>query len=278
MNAPIADTAPIGVPSMKSITALSLGTFVSLAMGSTALAGPAVFTWNPGAASPALSGAPFTGDQLTTTDFLFNRADAAGIAYDDFILRIDSVSRNGSPVAAGGLGSSYGLYLFGHVTLHAGPGGVSIYDSGTVSLMADPTNNDGAPSATWNAGTQTGGVSFANPANIADDITLASGALLSGSFGVQSNGLPGVKFVNDFRPALAETGFFPSPLGALVLTQALFNTSTSRVAGTTLDGGSFITVNNGFGAVTLDVPEPMTLSLFGIGLAGLFAARGRRSG
>jgi hypothetical protein len=94
--------------------------------------------------------------------------------------------------------------------------------------MADPTNNDGAPSAFWNAGTRTGGVRFANQAGTADDITLASGPLLSGSFGVQSNGLPGVKFVNDLRPALAEIGFFGEPPGAqLIISQAC---STRRPA------------------------------------------------
>ena len=257
--------------------AIIIGVALAALNATPVSAGPAAFTWNPGAATPAINGGPFTADQISTTDFLFNRSDSTGLAFDDFILRIDSVSRNGTQVSASGLGSAYGLYLLGHVTLHAGPGGVSIYDSGTVSLIADPTNNNGTVAATWNVAAQSGGVSFSNPGGTADDIVLAMGGLLSGSFGLQSNGQLGVRFVNDFRPVLTEAGFFVSPTdGILALSQELFNTATSRVAGSTLDGGGFITVNNGFGVVDFQIPEPATLGILGFGLTGLLIGRRRR--
>jgi hypothetical protein len=263
---------------MKWIPTLSLGMMIAAGHWCATMAGPATFAWNPGGAIPTLTGGAFTADQISTTDFLFNRSTVTGIAFDDFVLNFSGVSRNGLPTTAPGLGISYGLYLQGHVTLHAGAGGISIYDSGTVSLIADPTNNDGAASAAWNPFTQTGGINFANPAGTADDVTLATGSLVSGSFGLQSNGQLGVQFVNELNPVLAEAGFFIAPTDVpLTISQALFNTATSRVAGSTLDGGGFITVNNGFGLVEVQVPEPASLMLLGGGVAGLlFTRRGRR--
>jgi hypothetical protein len=140
-----------------------MSAILAMSCAAPAWAASTVFTWNPGDAVPRLNGSAFTADQISTTDFLFNRSDAAGLAFDDFVLRIASVSRNGAPVIASGLGSGYDLYLQGHVTLHSGPGGASIYDTGTVSLIADPTNNDGTLAASWDPTTQTGGVGFSNP-------------------------------------------------------------------------------------------------------------------
>jgi hypothetical protein len=126
-----------------TLKAILIGAVLAALHATPVSAGPAAFTWNPGAATPAINGGPFTADQISTTDFLFNRSDSAGLAFDDFILRIDSVSRNGAQVSASGLGSAYGLYLLGHVTLHAGPGGVSIYDSGTSNGAARTDVIDG---------------------------------------------------------------------------------------------------------------------------------------
>jgi hypothetical protein len=107
---------------------------------------------------------------------------------------------------------------------------------------------------------------------------LAKGVLLSGSFGVQPNGLVGVRFVNDFQPEATEAGFFVAPMeGLLTISQALFNTPTSRVAGSTLDGGGFITVNNGFGLVELQVPEPASVGILACGLISLWACRRHRA-
>ncbi len=256
-----------------------LGFFIITAGGASAGAAPVTFTWDPSATSPALAGAgpAFTADSISTTDFLFNISDPAATGTDTFILQVNGFSRNGAAVSVPGLNSSYGLYIEGTVAVHGVP---SIYGPGTIALVADPTNNDGVPSASWNDAAQTGGVSFSNPANTADDITLATGDFITGSFGTQSNGQPGVNFLQTFVPNPSESAFFVSPAGvSLQIQELLFNTATSRVTGPTNDGGSYITVNDGFGIADLQVPEPSSITLLGAAFLAFFTlncGRGKR--
>ena len=252
---------------MMSRQAIGTALAILLVCGE-AWASPATFTWDPAQATPPVPGTAFTADAIQTTDFLFNSGDAAGNGTDYFILQINGFSRNGVAVPVAGLNSSYGLYI--DLTVATVGSG---YGAGTVALRLDPTNNDGTPSATWNAATQTGGVSFANPANTADDVTLATGNFLSGAFGPQSNGRVGAQFVEGFVPNPAESGFFAGTNGIPSnIDEMLFNTPTSRVQGPNNIGGLYTVVNDGFGTVTLQpVPEPTSIAVLGAGLLGLLA-------
>jgi hypothetical protein len=260
---------------IRSITfKAALGTIIAAATSVAAMAAPPVpFTWNLSAASPGLPG-PFTADSISMSDFLLNWQAQLN---DTFILQINDFSLNGSPVSVPGLGTTFGLYIEGTTKVVGTP---SIYGPGTISLVLDPTNNDGTPSATVNLAASTGTVSFSNPAGTADDITLATGSLTYGAFGTQANGQPGVQFIETYTPAPGETGFSVSPTGPYTsIEEFLFNTSTSRVASPSpqapsfADGSNYVLVNDGIGTADLLVPEPASMTLLGAGVVGLLALR-----
>jgi hypothetical protein len=183
-------------------------------------------------------------------------------------MQINGFSLNGAPVPLPGLNTTFGLYVEGTLALHA-DGPVSVYDSGTFALMSDPTNDDGTLSATV-----AGGASFSNPANTADDVTLATGSLYFGAFGMQSNGHPGLHLQETFA---GENGFLVSPNSPdTIMDQFFFNTSTSRVVLPPDNNGVVYTlINEGFGTLDIAVPEPGTLGLLAAALAGLLAVRRR---
>jgi hypothetical protein len=178
----------------------------------------------------------------TTDDFLFNSPNG----YDTFVLQITGFTVDGKAINVPGLNSEYGLYIEGTVAVSGNP---SVYGPGTIALLLDPTNNDGSLSAFFDSATQTGGVSFSNPAGTADDITLASGQFVSGEFGTQSNGQPGLLLVNTFNPDDALSKLLHGP--ALDIQTQLFNTATSRTTGTTDSGATYVLSNDGYGVVTL---------------------------
>jgi hypothetical protein len=187
----------------------------------------------------------------STTDFLLNTGNAANVGSDTFILQINGFSENGVAVPVPGLGTNYGLYIEGTVAVQ-GSGTASVYGPGTISLVLDPTNNDGTPAAVWDPTTQTGLVGFSNPENTLDDITLATGNFVSGSFGPQSNGQNGANFVQTFDLNPQVFGPLLSHLASsLAINETLFNTATSRMTGTITAGGNWVTSNDGFGIVSL---------------------------
>jgi len=260
--------------------ALALPFLLASGFGASA-ADIATFTWNPSGASPALPGPAFTADSIQTTDYLFNY-----LGEDTYIMQINGIppltlgpgqttaippfTLGGTAVPVTGLNTSYGLYIEGRTAVSP----AQVYGPGTFSLMLDPTDNDGTPSTTWNSATQTGGISWSNPAGAADDITLATGTLLTGSFGTQANGNLGINIAETFVPEAAQAGFFLSPDDDdLFLDQTFFNTATSRVTGTDDSGNAYILVNGGYGIVNLQVPEPPSMTLYGAGLLGLLGLR-----
>src|ERR1700684_3118537 len=115
----------------------------------------------------------------STTDSLLNDTPPSGVGTDTFVLQVTVCTDNGVSIPVPGLDTKFGLYIEGSVTVQGTP---SVYGPGTISLVLDPTNNDGTASAVFDTGTGTGLVGFSNPEGTLDDITLATGSWVSGSF------------------------------------------------------------------------------------------------
>jgi hypothetical protein len=148
--------------------------------------------------------------------------------------------------------------------------------------MLDPGNNNGAASSQPAGPTPT----FANGTN--GDITLATGSLVSGHFtgfatpnplNIRSIG----DFVQTFRPAAGEGGFFMTPVSPYEMIQ-LFDTTYLQdivITGipTTSDPSLSFSVLNGepnSAVMGLLVPEPTSFLLLGGGLISLTVLRRRR--
>jgi len=197
-------------------------------------------------------------------------------------------------------GSSYGLYF----TYNADVSGISGFGAGqngtitsfTYKLFADVGDNDifNPGSAATVAGT--------NPSvtdTSANDIVLAVGNSLSGSAGFQAaTGAPIFSTVNNFILCNGTTdqGFLggalitggaatgcgtfnaasyftaPSPFYSVAFVSA----TADRAPAPSAFGPGGVTLNGIAAAVSFDVPEPLTLSLFGAGLAGIAVMRRRK--
>jgi hypothetical protein len=253
----------------------------------SARAGAVTFTWDPAGASPALAGAgsAFTANGISGLHYLYDDTPPAGspaLYPVYFIEQIAQFTLNGVPVATPGLNGlpgapgSYGLYLsMQAVAQQAGP--KRIYHSLTMSLMADPGNNDGAVSSTL-----ANHLAFANtgPTGTADDITLATGSLISGRFTM--NPSPGISILSDFtesfRSAPGESGFFVSPVSPYTELEELLTTPTANIQlMSQLDGSTVALLNGGGATIDLLVPEPDSVVVLSSALGLLLIARRRRA-
>ncbi len=270
----------------------AIGTALALSLVcGEASASPATFTWDPSAASPALAGAgsAFTADTIEATHTLYSVgpiANPSPVTYTvSFVEQITGFTFNGSPVATPGLNGtpgavgSYGLYLtMQNQTQAVGLPNIFNYLSGQVSLMADPGNNDGAVSSTVS------GLQFANtsPTGTADDITLATGSLISGRF--SPNPVPGIRSIGDFQqtfqPASGEGGFFVTPVSPHAVIDLVLTTPARALqfSPDPSDPTRQISVlNGGTAAIDLSVPEPSSLTSLIAALGSLLLIRRRRT-
>ena len=181
------------------------------------------FTWNPALASPALAGpgSAFTADGIAVTNYLHsvNTNDFVTLRQnfvEQFIQPITGFTLGGNPVTATGFNSSYGLYFaisatgYFPINTSGSPIGPATFNNLDMSLMADVNHDDGTVSSTLS------GVAFSNPAGVLNDVTLATGSLVSAA--LSRNPVTNVRnahFVDSFVPETAQAAFFVSPTYAL---------------------------------------------------------------
>lgn len=260
---------------------------VTVLGASAASAAPITFTWNPGATSGgtlSTAGAlnpQFTANNMTVADYatinlsnLSAVTETGWLAVTALALQSPSVSAPGFVNGGGGgvltaqFGATpYQLFFAFNSTSHLAPNGsgglTGAFDSLSYTLFGDVGGN-----CTFSvSGPSCGGDTL---------LTLATGALSSvglNSVDINAGGIPAAN-VDVTAVAGANAGsFFVNP----TLGNFLFETAFTNTPGVVSRNGNILTINGGGGNVDLTIPEPLTLSIFGAGLAGAAALRRRKA-
>ena len=293
-----------------AIATASVGAILAVLSVSPAAATP-VFTITPDAIPGELSLSPTQVTDINASSDSTIVQTGASTQVENGWAFVQGFTNNGSPVSGSGLGiedggaaNTYGLYFVYKATVtgitgfSAGQMGTIAAGGFTATLYADVGDNDiftagstGPSGGTNPAVTDTGG----------NDVVLAEATSLYGSAGFQSaTGAPTIDAVMDFiicdgtvnQGQLGSTvvtggaatgcGTFdalnyftnPNPFYQIALLSATAGSSNDLSVDAT-DGDA--TLNGVVADVNFEVPEPLTLSLFGAGLVGAAALRRRRS-
>jgi len=266
---------------------------------SAAFAGPAISTWNP--AGVGLGGTSITNfDNFQIADFATITVDGAGNFTESGALNVLSFTNQGNFINAPGLHSTYSLYYTFTATGNQG-GPVPLVHNTTVNgtfstldftLWATPHGNT-------NFTVGAGGVTVGNNGG---KFALATGSLVNGTLSLTNVGAvdavdaahallsPKADITVSFEPCLSaglvcsgnESAFFVSPDALATVFQigdfSATNSVTHVFPGVPDASHVQVRIVAGGGNVTAEVPEPVTVSLFGAGLAGVAALRRRRKG
>jgi len=278
----------------KALIAAASVAGLTAIMASPAAAVP--FTWNPSLTSgTALSSAgAFTSDNFFTSDYSHivlgaNSGSANDPVYNSIIehsiLAINSFANvntpglvstnNGSPTAGA---TGYRLYFVVTTTSHltdvvAGSNKFFLgsFDTLSYTMYGDVGGN-------CDFGASSAGISITG-CGADTQLQLATGSL-AGPFNSVSLGLsPAATVSTDIDLGTNAGGFFvnPADLATFLFSSAFTNDPSSNVTHFA-NGGNTIYITGGGGNTSLiGVPEPLTLSLFGVGLAGAVGLRRRRS-
>jgi hypothetical protein len=252
-------------------------TLVSVALASaysTPWALP-VFTFNPGAAGVGLVGASVTADNILVSDFTTTTNIGATSFSETGYLSITGFQLGGSNVVAGGLNSTYSLYIAftatGHLTLGTNASDprttvtAGVFDTLNYSLIGASGN------ATFGFAGNTPTVSSVAPQTLGGG-SLAFGNVISSPANGNTAFVPTANASVTFSQAAGKQGFFsPQPFYDMAFTA--FTNSVSTVE--PFAGG--FRINNGGGNLNFaqPVPEPETyaLMLAGLGVMGWLARR-----
>ena len=284
------------------IAAASVGALLTALGAGPAVAAPINFTWTPSAVGFS-GGAIVNANNISPlNDFATIQVDLSGNFNESGALNVTGFLNGASTVASTGLGAAGGYSLY-YVFVGAGNQG------GPVPTTLGGTTTGSYSSLSYELIASTTPLPAFNPANTnyystlaalnaaigsSGDIVLATGSLV-GTIGNTvtlsdtSTGLsPNANVEVTLIPCVAsggactgnESAFFTSPSANIGVLQFGDFSATGTVTTEAACGDfSCVYINGGGGNITealAPVPEPVTLSLFGAGLAGLGAMRLRK--
>lgn len=139
-------------------------------------------------------------DTLDTSTYLHSVVQPNNSFALQWILPVSGFQDSGQSVTPQGFDKDYGLYITIDASGILGTNGApNQYTGGTVTLWADPKNNDGTASATVQDG-----ATFSN--STANDIVLATGTLTSASMSLDpTTGVRSAVYVENITPTLDGT-------------------------------------------------------------------------